>query len=73
VNSKIIKKVLENLTKKSVKRLTALILVTISFINALRRAFDKLYKGDKPDQIWIVFISVLHKDKATYYYAEYLA
>jgi hypothetical protein len=53
--------------------LTALISVTISFIDALRRAFDKLYGGDKPDQIWIVFISVPHKDKATYHHAEYLA
>jgi hypothetical protein len=55
------------------ERLTALISATISFIDALRRAFDKLYEGDRPDQIWIVFISVPHKDKATYYHAEYLA
>jgi hypothetical protein len=53
--------------------LTALIAVTISFIDALRRAFDKLYGGDKPDQIWIVFISVSHKDKARYHHSEYLA
>jgi hypothetical protein len=33
------------------ERLTALISVTVSFIDALRRAFDKLYEGDKPDQI----------------------
>jgi hypothetical protein len=46
--------------------------VTVSFINALRRAFDKLYKGNKLDQIWIVFISVLYKDKGTYHYAEHL-
>jgi hypothetical protein len=50
------------------ERLTALILVTVSFIDALRRAFD-----DELDQIWIVFISVLHKNKATYHHAEYLA
>jgi len=47
--------------------------VTISFIDALRRAFDKLYRGDKPEQIWIVFISVPHKDKVTYHHAECLA
>jgi hypothetical protein len=45
------------------ERLTALISVIVSFIDALRCAFDKLYRGDKPDQIGIVFISVLHKDK----------
>ena len=55
------------------EHLTALVSVTISFIDALRRAFDKLYRGDKLDQIWIVFISVPHKDKATYNHAEYLA
>lgn len=55
------------------ERLTALVSVTISFTDALRRAFDKLYGGDKPEQIWIVFISVPHKDKGTYHHAEYLA
>src|SRR5277367_6570554 len=55
------------------ERSTALISVTVSFIDALRRAFDKLYEGDKPDQIWIVFISVPHKDKGTYHHAEHLA
>lgn len=55
------------------ERLTALISVTASFIDALRRAFDKLYEGDKPDQIWIVFISVPYKDKGTYHHAEHLA
>jgi hypothetical protein len=47
--------------------------VTVSFINALHCAFNKLYEGDKLDQIWIVFISVLHKDKGTYHHAEHLA
>jgi hypothetical protein len=47
--------------------------VTVSFIDALRRAFDKLYKGDKPDQIWIIFISVPYEDEVTYHHAEYLA
>lgn len=46
--------------------------MTVSFINALRGAFDKLYEGDKPDQIWIVFISVPYKDKGTYRHAEHL-
>ena len=54
------------------ERLTALVSVTIS-IDALRRAFNKLYGGDKPEQIWIVFISVPHKEKAIYHHAEYLA
>ncbi len=55
------------------ERRTALVSVTISFTDALRRAFDKLYGGDKPEQIWIIFISVPYKDKATYHHAEYLA
>jgi len=55
------------------KRLTALVSVTVSFIDVLRRAFNKLYKGEEPDQIWIVFISVPYKDKSTYYHLEHLA
>jgi hypothetical protein len=47
--------------------------VTGSFIDVLRRAFDKLYEGEEPDQIWIVFISVPYKDKSTYHHAEHLA
>jgi hypothetical protein len=31
------------------------------------------YKGNKLDQNWIVFICVLHEDKATSHRAEYLA
>lgn len=55
------------------ERLTALVSVTISFIDALRRAFDKFYGGHKREKIWIVFISVPHKDKATYHHAKHLA
>lgn len=33
------------------ERLTAVVSVTINFIDALRRAFNKLYGGDKPEQI----------------------
>src|ERR1700722_8501399 len=55
------------------ERLIALISMTVSFIDALRRAFDKLYRGDEPDQSWIDFISVPHKDKATYHHADSLA
>jgi len=52
---------------------TALISVTVNFIDALRRAFEKYYEGDDPDQIWIVFIRVPYKDKRTYHHAEHLA
>lgn len=52
---------------------TALISVTVSFIDVLNRAFARLHKGDKPDQIWIVFISVPYKDKGVYHHAEDLA
>lgn len=52
---------------------TALISATVSIIDVLRRAFNKLYGGEKPDQIWIVFISVPHENKHTYYHAEHLA
>ena len=44
---------------------TTLISVTVSFIDVLHHAFDRLYKGDELNQIWIVFISVLHKHKGT--------
>jgi hypothetical protein len=36
-------------------------------------AFVKCYNGDNPDRIWIVFISVLYKDKGIYYYTQHLA
>jgi len=53
--------------------LTALISVTVNFTDALRRAFEKYYEGDSPNRIWIVFISVPHKDRSIYHHAEHLA
>jgi len=52
---------------------TALISVTVNFTDALRRAFENYYGGDSPDRIWIVFISVPHKDRSIYHHAERLA
>ena len=52
---------------------TALTSVSVGFIDVLCLVFNKLYIGDKPDQIWIVFISVPHEDKSIYYHAEHLA
>lgn len=56
-----------------IARLTALISVTVNFIDILPHAFEKYYEGDDPNQTWIVFISVLNKDKSIYHYAENLA
>jgi hypothetical protein len=47
--------------------------VTTSFLDMLRRAFDKLYKGHKAEHIWIVFIFVPHRDNAEYHHAKHLA
>lgn len=47
--------------------------MTVNFIDALRRALRKYYEGDSPDRIWIVLISVPHKDRSIYHHAEHLA
>ena len=52
---------------------TALISVTNTFLDAILRAAQKYCEGEKPENTWIIFITVTPRDGGRFHHAERLA